>query len=66
MMWCGIKRSNVSNLYRVIVPMCSAYIGEDMIIHDSTVSGKVLTKFLSFEEAVTACTEFNNLHLKYN
>lgn len=64
--WCGIKKSSKSERYRVIVPMIGdLYIDDDMMINDD-VSGKILTKWLSLDEAKEACKAFNMLHKKYN
>lgn len=67
-MWCGIKaaKNNMMGKYQVIVPMSPEFIGEDMMIRNQDVSGRVLTKWLDFEDAVTACVEFNNLYVKYH
>ena len=63
--WCGIQKSSKSDRYRVIVPMLPDFIRDDMII-EGNIGGKILTKWLNFDEAKTACTEFNALHEKYN
>lgn len=67
--WCGIKESTklAVKSYRVVVPMSSEFIADDMMIRDKNVSGRILTKWIpDFEEAKTACMEFNALHEKYN
>ena len=65
--WCGIKKSMKSGRYRIIVPMGSEFIDDNMMINNEKVSGKILTKWLDdIEEAKIACMEFNALHEKYN
>ena len=65
--WCGIKKSEKSEKYRIIVPMDNNFIADNMIIYDKKVSGYILTKwFADIEEAKKACAEFNILHEKYN
>lgn len=65
--WCGIKQSVFRrSKYQVIVPMVKDFISDDMMIHNPEVSGRALTKWLTLEEAKTACMEFNALHEKYN
>ena len=63
--WCGIQKSDKSNRYRVVVPMLGDYISDDMMV-ESYIGGRILTKFLTLEEAKEACMEFNKLHEKYN
>lgn len=63
--WCGIEKSARTNRYRVIVPMVSDCIMDDMMICEGA-SGKILTKWLSLDEAKEACKAFNMLHEKYN
>ena len=63
--WCGIQKSNKSNRYRIVVPMVNDYISDDMMV-ESYIGGKILTKWLTLEEAKEACMEFNKLHEKYN
>ena len=65
--WCGIKKSMKSGRYQIIVPMSTSFISDDMMIKNSNVSGKILTRWLDdIEEAKTACMEFNALHEKYS
>lgn len=65
--WCGIKKFLKNGKYQVIVPALSEYIADDLMIYDSAVSGRALTKqFISLEEAKEACIEFNQLHEKYS
>lgn len=64
--WCGIQKSNKTTKYRIVVPMCGyECISDDMMVA-SDVGGKILTKWLSLDEAKEACKEFNMLHEKYN
>ena len=63
--WCGIQKSTKTNRYRIIVPMVNDYISDDMMVA-SDIGGKILTKWLSLDEAKEACMEFNVLHEKYN
>lgn len=63
--WCGIQKALKSDRYRVLVPMLPDFIHNDMII-EGNIGGKILTKWLSFDEAKIACMEFNALHEKYN
>ena len=63
--WCGIKKMK-SGKYQVIVPMLSDFISDNMMINNSNVNGKSLTKSLDIEEAKIACMEFNSLYNKYN
>lgn len=63
--WCGIQKAPKSNRYRVLVLMLPDFINGDMII-EGNIGGKILTKWLNFDEAKTACMEFNALHEKYN
>lgn len=63
--WCGIQKASTSNKYRVIVPMVNDYIDDDYMV-DASIGGKILTKWLSLDEAKDACEAFNVLHQKYN
>ena len=63
--WCGIQKSNKTNRYRLVVPMDRDYIDDNMMV-DQSVSGRILTKWLTLDEANKACVEFNTLHEKYN
>lgn len=65
--WCGIKKSLKTGRYQVIVPLSREFIGDDMIVNNDNVSGKILTKwFDNVEDAKIACMEFNTLYNKYN
>ena len=64
--WCGIQKSNKSNKYRVIVPMVGDdYISDNLMV-ESCIGGKILTKWLSLDEAKEACKEFNSIHERFN
>lgn len=64
--WCGIQKSIKSNRYRLIVPMMDDFIDDNSMIVDGNIGGKILTKWLTLEEAKEACIAFNMLHKKYN
>ena len=65
--WCGVKKSTKTNRYRVIIPLSTEFIDDDMMINNDNVSGKILTKwFEDIELAKVACMEFNTLQDKYN
>lgn len=63
--WCGIQKSHKTNRYRLVVPMDKDYIDDNMMV-DKSVGGRILTKWLTLDEASEACVEFNTLHEKYN
>lgn len=65
--WCGIQKSNKTNKYRVVIPLggCDNIVSDDMML-EGCIGGKILTKWLSLNEAKEACKEFNMLHEKYN
>ena len=64
--WCGVQKANKTNRFRVIVPMCGySCISDDMMV-ESSIGGKILTKWLRLDEAQEACKAFNMLYEKYN
>lgn len=63
--WCGIQKSNKTNRYRLVVPMVIDHIDDNMMV-DASVGGRILTKWLTLDEAKEACRAFNELHDRYN
>lgn len=63
--WCGIQKLNRSGKYRVIIPMDSEFINNDMTV-GGHIGGKILTQPLEYAMAIEACIEFNKVYDKYN